>query len=163
QCSDPSACPGPSCACPGMDFDLCLPPDLNHDTATDPMVQARLADPSFDFNTAVQRFCRNRAAEIMTNIGAVSQKRIICEGQDNAYFTVDLPALVNCQAVAYDGVEGTPSTWHSEACTMPCGTTVCVNGPASERPNANCDGDDIFTRTALHPEACRCNQVLAQD
>ena len=162
QCQDPAICPGPMCPCPGMDFDLCLPPDLNHDTATDPKVQAMLADPNYDFNAAVFTFCRERAAEIMTDIGAVSQHEIICDGKSNSYFNVDVPALINCQPVAYEGMAGTASTWHSDTCSKPCGDVVCVNGPRSDIPNANCDGDDVFTRTALHPDACRCNRVLAQ-
>ena len=82
----------------------------------------------------------------------------ICDGKDNSYFNVDVPVLFHCQAVSY-GEPGSPSTWYSEACKSPCGNVECVNGPPDERPNANCDGDDIFTRTALHPEACRCNRA----
>ena len=159
MCTDATVCPGPNCPCPGMDLDLCLPPDLNHDTATDPAVLARLAAPGFDFNAAVQQYCRTRAAAIMTDIGAVSQSGIICKGQSNSYFNVDLPALVNCQAVAWQ--PGSASTWHSATCASPCGSVMCVNGPKSERPNANCDGDDVFTRDGLHPEACHCNIVSA--
>src|SRR5262249_273559 len=107
QCTDPRICPGPSCPCPGMDFDMCLPPDLNHDTTTDPKVAAHLEDPAFDFNAAVQAFCRDRASVIMTDIGAVSQHAIICDGKENDYFNIAVPALINCQAVAWDGHAGT--------------------------------------------------------
>ncbi len=163
RCADPSVCPGPDCPCPGMDFDLCLPPDLNRDTATDPTQKERLARPDFDFDAAVQRYCRDRAQVIMTDIGGVSQHGIICDGKRNDYFTVDTPALINCQAVAFDGRAGTSSTWRSATCARPCGDTACVNGPRSERANANCDGDDVFTSTGLHPEGCHCNRVLAEN
>ena len=160
-CTNPSLCPGPKCPCPGMDFDMCLPPDLNHDTATDPTVRARLTDPAFDFNAAVQTFCRERGGAIMIDIGAVSQHAIICEAKDNMYFEVNLPALVNCQAVSYDGTADKPSTYQTLSCGFPCTDVLCVNGPKGDHPDANCDGDDVFTRTALHPEACRCNRVAA--
>ena len=161
QCADSVLCPGPSCQCPGMDFDLCLPPDLNLDTATDPAIRARLLDPKFDFNAAVLAFCRDRGQEIMTDIGSVSQYSIICNGKENDYFNIDVPALLNCQPVARDNSPSFASTWHTATCAKPCGTTLCINGPRDERPNANCDGDDVFTRTALRPEACKCNQVPA--
>ena len=72
---------------------------------------------AFDFDGAVQEFCRVRAQAIMTSIGSVSQHAIICDGKDNSYFNVDVPVLFHCQAVSY-GEPGSPSTWYSEACRL---------------------------------------------
>ena len=123
MCADTSVCPGPNCQCPGVGFNLCLPPDLNHDTATDPAVINKLNDSNFDFDVAVTQYCAQRAQEIMIDIGAVSQHGVICNGEEKLGFQVDLPALISCHAVGYPTATGTTT-----AETVPCDLSDCLGG-----------------------------------